>query len=349
MQGEDIADLVASTLNEQGEGKMEDLVSSLTDYVFYGQMMKEKRTMMESGPEVQFNAIVKKSSNARWVGIGEADRADITNVLASGKMPWRHFTSNWSYDEREVSMNPTSRRILNLVKTREAADTVDVAEEMEDWAWSAPDATATKEPGNLRYWIVSNITGTSATTGGFNGTVPTGFTTVGNISSTTYPNWANWTKKYASISNEDLVDAIDMAFYKTGFKSPIKVIPAASGRDDFEMFSTKTVVKGLEKLARANNDNLGKDLLTYRGQVLVNRIPVIPVPQLDANDSSDTYGWVFGVNWGVLKIAFLKGEYWKRTGPLRSGSQHTMWTIHNDLSTQTICTNRRKLFCISKA
>jgi hypothetical protein len=108
-------------------------------------------------------------------------------------------------------------------------------------------------------------------------------------------------------------------------------------------------VKGAEKLARANNDNLGKDLLAYRGQVFVNRVPIIPVPQLDSLDSSDTYGWVFGVNWGVFEIQFLKGEYFKRTGPLRSGTQHTMWTVHNDLSIQTKCINRRRLFCISKS
>jgi hypothetical protein len=57
---------------------------------------------------------------------------------------------------------------------------------------------------------------------------------------------------------------------------------------------------------------------------------------------------VFGINWGVFQIAFLKGQYWKRTGPIRSGTQHTMWTVHNDLSMQTECINRRKLFVVSK-
>jgi hypothetical protein len=348
IKGEDIADLVAVAQNELGAGKIEDLASTLTDTVAYGQLMKDNRVKFESGPELEWPVLLEKGNNSRFVGFYEPDSSNIKNGVGKAKVPWCHFTNNWSYDEKELMLNPEKGRILSLVEQRQNMAIIDEAETLEDVFWDTPDATDETLPFAIRYYLVAHITGTSATTGGFNGTVPSGFTTVANLNPTTYPAWANFTKKWVNMSRADFVDGVITAMYKTGFKSPIKTAQHSSARDEFEMFTTFAVVKEAEKLVEANNDNLGQDLAKYNGQVFIRRAPLIPVPQLDANDSTGAAGYVFGVNWATWEICFPTGGYWSQSAPIRNGKAHSVWTVYRDLSVQIRCLNRRRNFVVSK-
>jgi hypothetical protein len=197
---------------------------------------------------------------------------------------------------------------------------------------------------------VQHITGTSDTAGGgFNGGAPSGFTTVANLNPTTYSAWNNWTFKWAAATKADLVKKVKRAFYKTGFKSPIKTRSKSGKSDDFEMYTTYAVIDELEDRLQEQNENLGADLTKYAGEVMIRRVPVIPVPQLDSNDSAGTNGPIYGINWACFQLVLLKGNYFKQTAPLRGGrDQPSVWTIYRTLSIQGRCLNRRRMFVGSK-
>jgi len=248
-------------------------------------------------------------------------------------------------------MNGTGNtKILDMVQERQNMQIIDDVETLESAFWGTPDASNDKIPYFLKYFIVQHITGTSDTAGGgFNGAAPSGFTTTANLNSTTYPAWANWSFKYANVSKADFIKKVKKAYYKTGFKSPVKTRSAGKKSDDFETFTTYPVVDECEDLLQAQNENLGSDLAKYQGEVHIRRIPLVPVPQLDANDSAGTNAPIYGVNWSVFQLVLLKGNYFKQTPPLRGGrDQPSVWTIYRTLTIQGRCLNRRRLFVGSK-
>ena len=68
-------------------------------------------------------------------------------------------------------------------------------------------------------------------------------------------------------------------------------------------FTTYNVLEEMEKLLESRNDNLGADLAKYAGSVVIKGNPVVWVPYLQNNDSSDPF---YGVNLRVFKFFFEK-------------------------------------------
>ena len=201
MQGEDIADLVAATLNIPERQKLVEIATALQDFIGYGMLMGEGDAPIKtaSGVKILWDVLVKASQNAKFVGLGEVDSTNIMDGIVAAEIPWKHFTSNFGYEEREIAMQGTAEKIVDLILTRRAMDTVDVAEKLEDAFWDMPASAAdSKIPFGMNYWLVVNATK------GFNGGAPFG-STVANINCTTYANWKNWTAQYTAVSKADFV------------------------------------------------------------------------------------------------------------------------------------------------
>lgn len=338
MQGSDIADLVAATLDVPEKNKLVDLVSALQHYPGYKILLGDGgvRVKMDDGVYLSWDVLVQAGNNARFVGIGEKDVADVLDGIAKAQVPWSHFTSNWSYDEKEIAMQGTEKKVVDLILTRRAMDTVDVAAKLEDAFWGRPaSATDVKTPLGLQYWIVVNATK------GFNGGAPYG-STVAGINCTTYDTWRNWTAQYTAVTKADFCKLIREGMVKTKFQSPITLPSApASGQKMWGMYCGYALLSALEDLLEAQNDNLGNDIAPKDGMVMFRRNQVDYIPQLDALDAGTPKMPFYGINWSAFQVVGLRGEFWKETKPLRSGTQHSSWTAHRDLSFQIKCLNRR--------
>jgi len=346
MQGSDIADLVAATLDVPEKNKLVDLVSAIQTYPGYRILMGEGgvRVKMDDGVYLSWEVLVKKSANARFVGVAEQDRANVQDGIAKAQIPWSHFNSNFSYAEPEIAMQGTDKKIVDLILTRRAMDTVDVAETLEDAFWDKPaDATDVKVPLGLLYWLVTN-----ATTG-FNGGAPFG-STVAGINCTTYPTWRNWTARYTAISKADFCALVRQGMVKTKFQSPI-MLPSApnSGQKMWGMYCGYALMAALETLLEEQNENLGNDIAPKDGMVMFRRNEVQYIPQLDALDAGTPKMPFFGVNWSAFQVVGLKGQFWKESHPIRSGTQHQVWTVHRDLSFNIKCLDRRRNFIVYSA
>jgi hypothetical protein len=237
---------------------------------------------------------------------------------------------------------------LDLLKLRRSEAMQSAVELMEQKFWAIPDATATKDPYGIFYWLQPN------TTEGFNGGIPSGFTDVAGLSPTTYPTWQNWTGDYvaggAGDTSGSLVPMARKAAHFCMFKPPVSNPDYEKGVN-WQHLVPYSVLQAMEKYLKDNNENIGFELAKYADQVVFKRVPVEHAPMLDSStfDQSDTYKrpWL-GINWGSFGLAFLQGQYMRTSDPIQ-GSSHTTRAVFTDWTYQYQCRDRRRNFMLHSA
>jgi hypothetical protein len=339
LQAADLADLITTTLNELGELRFTDLMSDYQNTIALKRLMKKNKTTFEAGPNVVWNIITDTNDSARYVGLGETDVVNIKNVMTTAQVPWRHITWNWAIERREVAMNRSPRKIVDLAKTRRIASFGSAIIRFESSYWQVPAATDSTSPYGIPYYVVkSNTAATAANNNGFNGSTPSGYSTVAGLSSTTYPRWQNYATQYTSITKDDLVRKLRRMAVYTDFMPLVDEIPVYNTGDDYGYYTNYAVVAGLEELLEAQNDDLGPDVASQDGKVLFRRVPITFVRFLD----NDTTNPVYSLNWGELKTMVLRGEWMREvTMPIYPG-QHTLSATFTDCSFNLLCRNRRR-------
>lgn len=339
LQAADIADLVSTTQRELGRLKWTDISLDLQNYIALPRILRKERVEFGSGYEIQWNVQVANAGGARNVGLYATDSVNVADVMQTARAPYRHTNVAYAIERREVAMNREPARIVQLVKVRRHTAMNDLAELMETNFWTKPtDSTDNVKPFGVPYWVVkSNTTG-------FNGTNPSGFTSgAGNLSSSTYPNWANYTAQYTNVTTDDLVRKVRAALVKCNFVAPDPQPDYARGGHRYGLYTNYDVIGPLEELAVQQNENLGSDLASMDGRAMIRRIPLTYVAYLDA----DTNDPVFGLDWSVFYPCFLESEYMNEMTMPPASTQHTVINTHIDNSYNFKCTNRRNLFVIA--
>jgi hypothetical protein len=338
LTAENIADLVSTTLRDLGKGKWSDLTSDIQKFYAMPQMLKEKKVGFDSGYGIQWNVMLGTSGAARNVGLYQTDNVNVADRMTTANVPWRHTTTDFAIERREVLMNKEASRIVELVKVRRADAMVDLAKRMEIDFWSKPDSSSdVTTPYGLKYWIVNNATE------GFNGGNPTGFATCAGIDASTVTQWRNWSSQYTNVTRDDLVSRVRKAMTYCDFRPPVETSSYAPGKVEWALYTNYDVLGTLETLLEDQNENLGNDLASKDGQVMFRRCPVYFVPQLD----SDTADPIYGIDWSVFKPVFLKGDYmYEHTE--KAPSQSNVTVTHIDTTYNYECRDRRRLFVVYK-
>lgn len=347
----DVADIVNTTLPIFHRKKLTDIATSEESHLILPRLLQKESVKYDGGETIKFDAIYRDGGGVRNIGLYDKDQVVVRDVTVKGQMPWRRTKTTYAWDVLEFAMNRHDPvRIQNLVGTRRAAKWLALSNHMEDHGSAKPASDDGITPMGLRYWIVKSITGTSAATGagGFNGTNPSGFSSgAGNISSTTYPAWANWAQAYVNVTDDDLVDKMRVMAHRTKFKSPI----AKYMKEDVRKGGRRAIYlpfdeeRQLVKIAEGKNENLGRDLAPYDGGVVFHGIPLEVWPYLD--DDSDNP--IYYVDWAILYFVLMSGMGLKegKAHPIAGMSE----TVGVDIKIvwNTICTNRRKLGVLSTA
>jgi hypothetical protein len=339
LQADDIADLVTGTLRELGRFKWTEIATDLQEYIALPQMLKKERVTFDSGYGIQWNVMLKHSGAAKMTGLYAVDNVNVSDVMTTATIPWRHTNTNYAIERREITMNRNPARIYNLVKVRRADAMISQAALMEEQFWGDP--AATDEIFGIKYWIVRSATA------GFNGQNPTNFSGgPGGIDASLTANkrWRNYTDRYVNISVADLVKKWRQAATKTMFMSPTP-IPSYNTGNRYGYYTNYDVIGELESALEARNSNLGNDIATKDGRLVFRQVPVTWAPYLD----DDTTDPVYGINWGVFKPTFLSGEYMNETTIGKGSNQHTVAQTHIDNTLNIECRDRRRLFVIDKA
>ena len=353
-----IADLVYSTtkdMSKKTKHRWTDLTSDIQEYHYLPKILKNEKVLYAGSRGPQFQIMKDDSGAASYAGLYHVDSVEQTDVMTNGSLDWRHARTYWIYDELEEAINSGDENVIfDLIKVRRAASFISLAKKLEETWWSAPpSATDTITPRGYGYYVVKWPAGATTPTNPGNtflGTNPicqdSAEITAGaaNVSSTTYPRWANWAAQYVNITPEDAVRRMREAAMYTMFKSPITMPNYKRGDDRYGIYTTAAVRLGLEDLALKQNDSARNDLGYTDGLVTFHRREINWVPQLD----SDTGAPIIGLNWAHIWPYFQRGWYLKESKPARSNSLgHTVKECWVDLTVNTACDNRRAHWILS--
>lgn len=341
---EQIIDLVQTTQRELGRMKWTEIATDTQEHFALPNLLKKEKVGFQSGTAIEFNVMTKHSGAARHASLYDLDNVVVKDVMKKGFVPWRHWTTNYAFERREFLMNRDPARIVDLVKIRRADAMISLAELAESDFWSKPpDSDDELMTYGVKTWIVFN--GSSGD--GFTGGNPAGFASgVGNINSDLIERWRNWSAAYTQVTKSDFVRKLRQAYTFTEFKSPIPGgHPSYNTGNRYGMYTTYRVLGKLEEELEKQNQSLGNDIASKDGQVTFRRTSVDWVPHLEA-DSTDPF---YGINWGVFKPFFLKGDYMREEKPERAPNQRNVVQSHVDCTLNTICRDRRRCFVLAKA
>lgn len=335
---EQYADLVATTLKEFQRGDWTDIVTDTQEYIALPQIIKKKRVSFGSGVGWQFEVRVGSNSPAANKLINETDDVTTADMFVYATGNYRYTTTYWSANEIELKANRTPARLVDLLKAKKYDAMLSLADKMEANWWGKPaDSNDLRSPRGVKYWIVTNASE------GFTGGHPSGFSDVGGISRTTYARWKNYAATYVTINKTDLVRKLRRAMTFTNFKPPVDFPDLSKGSPKWELFTNYAVIRPMEEILESQNDDLGNDVASKDGMVMVRRQPLKWAPYLEA----DTTNPIYGINWNTWKIYFMEGEYMHDSEVMRMPNQHRQIGQFTDLVYDFACTNPRMNFVMS--
>lgn len=299
-----------------------------------------RRKKTATGERYTTNIQLEDATNGGAVGMFFVQ--DVSNIYDTDHKvisEWRHYTNNVSYDLAQVDINKGDKvKEYDYIKSQKMAMYRKTGDDLQEQFWSAPatsgDTNKVIGPG---CWFGM---GTDGSTGDFSST--SGYYLDGNtfdlgtLSATTYPKWGSYYADHNGNLNENLLDLLVNACLDTDFEAPLiemgKVAGVEEGISDKVMFyTTKNVIKNIEKIARNSDDRIGYDLGKYRGKTTYKGIVFNHVKLLD---TASTYLWgtdpIFGINWNVIYPVVLQNWYF-RTDEGKNAFAHNVVTEYVDL------------------
>ena len=309
----DLGDLIKTTQKELGELRYTDLSHDLQYYLALSNLMQESSVTFDAGSSIQWNLMTSNSGAAKQTSLFAVDSVNVGDVMATAEIPWRHTTTNYAIERREIAMNRDPRRIVDLVKVRRNDAMVSLTEHMEEQFWKMPPAGNDLNMYGVQYWVSDNAganltNGSDATQlgiagGGFNGGLPNnGATTVAGISPTDVPRWQNHLAYYDAneldgttgssldwndagvFPNLTVLQAMKQTYTKCNFKPiPNAAYPSYNPTPDkWGIYCGFEEVAGLEAISyRLNDAVVTRDIGHEAGGVMFRGVPVTYVPYLD--------------------------------------------------------------------
>lgn len=335
-------DFVENTIKRHFYGRWVDISMEYTDYFFadFIRMSSNKGKMRaRGGPELSHKLQVNNGNSFRFSEMYAEESADAVDMSKSVSVPWTKAVVSMAYDIHEKELQQGKEQIIDTIVMRAHAMHNDYFEGMEPAMWqfpSSPDQERLPYYG-IPYWVVKD----TSSDGGFLGGNPAGHPLgAGGLSSTTYPRWRNWAFGYNAVSRGDLVHKIRKACNKTHFRSPHKhpSLIDKTKKTPNAHYTTEHVLYETEKLAETRNDNLGNDVVRYSDNVLIAGAPVIDVPYLSENDSSNP---VYSLKWSELKHFYQKGKSIDVQKPITPSNQPTVRRVYAWVWQNMYCFNRR--------
>jgi len=328
-----IADMLTTTLHDLGRGRFYQIAQELVEYLVLPRLLRKERIRIQtSGIGIKETLMTGTGGSARWVGLAEEDVVNYSDILDQLTVVWCRLTDNMGWERRMLLENRGEARINNVIKPQRVAMMLRIADALEEGYFAAPDATDTKKPWGLKYWIVKN------STTGFNGGLPTGFSTVGGVSLTDSPTFKNYTFQYTNITKTDVIDKMRTAHRKTKWRSPYKTSEMVSEFGDRrQIFMNEATIKEFENVGEAQNENLGRDVASMDDRIVFKKHPLIYVPYLD----DDTTNPIYMNDTDTMVPFILKGDYLRESDAEKAPLQHNVYKVDVDLSINFVCPNRR--------
>jgi hypothetical protein len=319
----------------------------------------------QGGTTITGKAMLDQQGNARWIaGYYEKDELAQGETIHEFTMPWKRFTTNWSWDEFEILQNKSDPEgFIDLAKAKEMQAMWNLAVLFENAFWQGSTSATSHEMRGLPYFI--RMMDKDTTTAGFvgktirfrNGTTSTD---CAGIDAATYEQWRNWADLYTAV-NDDLIKKVRKAFLKAKFRAPLgatqfEVRKAAKRR----IYTGAGVKLDLYSYLDAKDDvhqskeALGRMIVSDGTDMLLNGHDVIDIDALEGYadpETGDTADPIYCVDFAHFMPVVYSGYWMKRRGPVHGGTlQHTTLTTFLDGAVNVWCDSPRQAgFVIHKA
>ena len=360
----ELADVIAATVNNLPDQYFE-VTWDNEDYEFT-RIMQNERMEIDGGNQIERKIMFDESGHAHYRRAFDTDDPTVENVLSTIKVGWCRLSTDYSWDDFEILQNRASpRKIVSVIKARRIDGLWSLANKIEDRAWKCPtNSTDDLYPYGVPYYI--NLMGTGTSTDGFVGKTivyqdGTTGTVCANIDANTQTKWRNYAALYTNIDNS-MIKTFRKAFMKTRFKAPIILSdPGRTRAAQKRIYTDFDNTGDLMDLVDAKDDRhtskgreaLGGLTVDDSGLVYINRLPVVPIPQLEGYTppgSSTAVAPIYCVDFRYIIPCVHEGYWMKETEPMWDRGQHTTFTVYLDGAHQNLCLNRRKVgFVLHKA
>lgn len=336
-----VADLMTATLTKYKKKKWTSLRTNLQKTTAFKEIFRKHKGVDDDdgGTSITFNLAMSTNGSFRFVGLGFTATLAPPGTIIQGTVPWAGWTYNWSFDGAEPAMNRGDAMIMSIMKNRYYEAVGDMIQGVERALWRVPAAGDNLSVLGIPYYVVK--TGTAATqanANGFNGLVPSGYTTVAGINPTTYPQWANYADAYTAVSKDDLVRKMRRAAEMTDFMPLVDGEPEYEAGKGYGWYMNYPVYGAFVEVAESQNDDLGPDVASMDGgKVLFRRGRLDWLPAL----ADDTTNPIYGIDWSQMYYARMPGWWEKDIEIQKNPQQPTMNSQHTVTRTNLVCTNRR--------
>ncbi len=345
-----IADVIAITINDLPKQYFEPMWTN-QNYEFCSIYANDAVTI-DGGNQIERKVMFDNTGNAKYRRMYDTDQPNVGDVLSTITVPWTLVGTNYSWDKFELLQNKNSAKgFISLIKVRRLDGLWALADLIEEAAWQAPtSATDDLNPYGVPYYLNMFTADSTINTGeGFVGDFikfrdGTFSSTCAGIDAATNDKWKNYAAVYTNVDNA-LLKTLRLAFMKTRFTVPLIINDPQQKYTARKRFYTGfDTVADLMNLADQRDDKIsGKDVMGNLqvddgGLVTINRLPVMPIPQLEGADFSPIYC----INFSKFQPIVHDG-YWMEEGePVTDRGQHTTFTVFLDGAHNNLCTNRRE-------
>jgi len=350
-----LLDFLSVTLNDLPEQEFE-VGWTNQDYEACRIYQKE-RVVIDGGAQIERKIMLSNTGMARYRKYFDTDDPIVGNHMKTIKVPWTQIGTQYSWDELEIKHQMNSAKgFIRLLGERRIDGLWSMADLIEERFWMTPmSATDTLYPYGIPYYL--NMIDADATGSGFLGKTiryqgGTTGTVCADIDASEEKNWRNYAFTYTNIDRAFL-KAVRLGFMYTRFKAPLFINDPSNVRSlQKRFYSDYNMVASLMDLADSMDDNhtgkdaLGKMLVDDGANVLLNRVPVVPIPQIEGAidpQYGQTTEPLYLVDFSYLVPVVHDGYWMRETEPDNYRGQHTAFTIYLDGAHNNLCKNRRQI------
>lgn len=341
----DMNDHLNATLHDLGRNKWHSIAQERQRYEIMDFWLRDDKVLMDGGKGVKRNLQLSTNGVAAHHGLFHQDNVNVGDHLATLNVEWVQADTWWVVERRELLDNKGEAQITNIIEPRRAGALLDLAQELEEKAWTLRAATDDTSPNGIPYYIVQN------SSEGFNGAAPSGFTNVAGINPATYSKWKNYSGTYSAYTQTEMVKKVKRMLRQIGWKPPAVLRDTKLPKMQ-RIYTTEAIVEYMEEIAEGQNEQLGNDVASKsagnrRGtssvrqvgdQVTLRRMPIIWVPEIEEQDTADP---IYAVDHGTFKVYCRSGDYLRESPATTAPNQHNTSVVFIDLSYQYVCLNRR--------
>ena len=341
----EIADLATAVLFSDKRKKMANIDPNLLrSYPYCNKIVRQSVVKEQGGKDVRINVNVAGAAAADNFGPFQTFTRTVGDHAKQMTAQLRGTHTQFSFDILEEEFNSGDEHtIFDHVTNREQQAMIALTAKIEAQGWGNATYGDEVTPQGMLYHFPY-----CSGDGGFVGTIPTSYTDYQGLSTTTYSGLKSYGGAYAGVTFADLILKIRTALSKTKFLAPINpmLIDDYSTGYQFALYANLDTIIELEDLAKTQNEDLGDDLDSMNGRVMLRRIPFTEVPTL----SDYTRDPIFGVNWGQMKHHVLRNWWMKKQKAPMDNNQPLVVSFDIFCEHQLVGYNRREAgFNFSKA